>query len=195
MLDHHHHHHHHHHHRVEVSVNIREVAAQRPLVGGFSIAQRVQASMSLVVGSKVRAGSKVARSFIPLNHPQKTRKMQEKGRKSHRNEHLRMLFPRLCVFVAETSLKSWLSMEVVVHAGCRGTVLAEFSDTRLTVVFETSETGTPSCFNVLPLLSWNLAVSFFSFSPKRWWKRWTFFWTLKWWMFYSRLITYNGDGF
>ena len=41
------------------------------------------------------------------------------------------------------------------HAGCRGTVLAEFSDTRLTVVFETSETGTPSCFNVLPLLSWN----------------------------------------
>ena len=49
------------------------------------------------------------------------------------------------------------------HAGCRGTVLAEFSDTRLTVVFETSETGTPSCFNVLPLLSWNLAVSFFSF--------------------------------
>eukprot|EP00434_Breviolum_minutum_P009813 symbB.v1.2.008643.t1/scaffold540.1/size189765/8 len=75
-----------------VSVNIREVAAQRPLVGGFSIAQRVQASMSLVVGSKV-----------------------------------------------------------VVHAGCRGTVLAEFSDTRLTVVFETSETGTPSCFNVLPL--------------------------------------------
>jgi len=75
-----------------VSVNIREVAAQRPLVGGFSIAQRVQASMSLVVGSKV-----------------------------------------------------------VVQAGCRGTVLAEFSDTRLTVVFETSETGTPSCFNVLPL--------------------------------------------
>ena len=92
MLDH--HHHHHHHHVVEVSVNIREVAAQRPLVGGFSIAQRVQASMSLVVGSKVRAGSKVARSFIPLNQPQKkTRKMQEKWRTSHRNEHLRMLFP------------------------------------------------------------------------------------------------------
>jgi hypothetical protein len=42
--------------------------------------------------------------------------------------------------------------QVVVQAGCRGTVLAEFSDTRLTVVFETSETGTPSCFNVLPLL-------------------------------------------
>ncbi|CAJ1334215.1 unnamed protein product [Effrenium voratum] len=74
-----------------VSVNIREVAAQRPLVGGFSIAQRVQASMSLVVGNKV-----------------------------------------------------------VVHAGCRGTVLAEFSDTRLTVVFETSEAA-PNCFNVLPL--------------------------------------------
>ena len=75
-----------------VSVNIREVAARRPLVGGFSIAQRVQASMSLVVGSRV-----------------------------------------------------------VVHAGCRGTVLAEFSDTRLTVVFETSETGAPNCCNVLPL--------------------------------------------
>ena len=75
-----------------VSVNIREVAAKRPLVGGFSIAQRVQASMSLVVGSRV-----------------------------------------------------------VVHAGCRGTVLAEFSDTRLTVVFETSETGAPNCCNVLPL--------------------------------------------
>mmetsp|Transcript_57311 Transcript_57311/g.134067 ORF Transcript_57311/g.134067 Transcript_57311/m.134067 type:complete len:447 (+) Transcript_57311:65-1405(+) len=74
-----------------VSVNIREVAAQKPLVGGFSIAQRVQASMSLVVGN-----------------------------------------------------------EVVVHAGCRGTVLAEFSDTRLTVVFET-ESGSPNCFNVLPL--------------------------------------------
>ena len=43
-------------------------------------------------------------------------------------------------------------LQVVVQAGCRGTVLAEFSDTRLTVVFETSETGTPSCFNVLPLL-------------------------------------------
>ncbi|CAE7334648.1 BFAR [Symbiodinium necroappetens] len=75
-----------------VSVNIREVAAKRPLVGGFSIAQKVQASMSLVVGSRV-----------------------------------------------------------VVHAGCRGTVLAEFSDTRLTVVFETSETGAPNCCNVLPL--------------------------------------------
>ena len=37
---------------TQVSVNIREVAAQRPLVGDFSIAQRVQASMSLVVGSK-----------------------------------------------------------------------------------------------------------------------------------------------
>ena len=36
-------------------MNIREVAAQRLLVGGFSIAQRVQASMSLVVGSKVRS--------------------------------------------------------------------------------------------------------------------------------------------
>ncbi|CAK9077053.1 unnamed protein product [Durusdinium trenchii] len=76
-----------------VSVNIREVAAQRLLVGGFSIAQRVQASMSLVVGNRV-----------------------------------------------------------VVHAGCRGTVLAEFSDTRLTVVFETeTEESSPSCFNVLPL--------------------------------------------
>ena len=81
-----------------VSVNIREVAAQKPLVGGFSIAQRVQASMSLVVGNRV-----------------------------------------------------------VVHAGCRGTVLAEFSDTRLTVVFETptaaaeDSESSPSCFNVLPL--------------------------------------------
>ena len=36
-----------------VSVNIREVAAKRPLVGGFSIAQKVQACMSLVVGSRV----------------------------------------------------------------------------------------------------------------------------------------------
>eukprot|EP00438_Fugacium_kawagutii_P020198 Skav207615 [mRNA] locus=scaffold1878:101822:111291:+ [translate_table: standard] len=43
-----------------------------------------------------------------------------------------------------------LRQKVVVHAGCRGTVLAEFSDTRLTVVFETSEES-PSCFNVLPL--------------------------------------------
>lgn len=48
--------------------------------------------------------------------------------------------------------------QVVVHAGCRGTVLAEFSDTRLTVVFETSE-DSPSCFNVLPLLGWHLIAS------------------------------------
>ena len=73
-----------------MSVNIREVAAQRPLVGGFSIAQRVQASMDLVVGNKV-----------------------------------------------------------VVPAGSRGTVLAEYTDTRLTVVFE--EQSGVSCFNVLPL--------------------------------------------
>ena len=77
--------------RSEVSVNIREVAAQRFLVGGFSIAQRVQASMPLVVGN-----------------------------------------------------------QVVVPAGSRGTVLAEYTDTRLTVVFESSEQGV-SCFNVLPM--------------------------------------------
>eukprot|EP00440_Ansanella_granifera_P000080 gb/GFBE01000087.1/.p1 GENE.gb/GFBE01000087.1/~~gb/GFBE01000087.1/.p1 ORF type:complete len:482 (+),score=90.92 gb/GFBE01000087.1/:1-1446(+) len=80
-----------------VSVSIREVAAQRPLVGGFSIAQKVQSAMPLVVGS-----------------------------------------------------------QVVVQAGCRGIVLGEYSESRLTVVFETSDDGAQSCLNVLPieLLPW-----------------------------------------
>jgi hypothetical protein len=75
-----------------VSVSFKEVTVQRLLVGGFSIAQRVQASMDLVVGNKV-----------------------------------------------------------VVKAGTRGAVLAEFSDTRLTVAFDPPEEGGQSCFNVLPL--------------------------------------------
>jgi hypothetical protein len=75
-----------------VSVSFKEVTVQRLLVGGFSIAQRVQSSMDLVVGNKV-----------------------------------------------------------VVKAGTRGAVLAEFSDTRLTVAFDPPEEGGQSCFNVLPL--------------------------------------------
>lgn len=75
-----------------VSVSFREVGVLRPLVGGFSIGQEVQAAMDLVVGN-----------------------------------------------------------QVVVRAGTHGSVLSEFSDTRLTVVFDTSEEGSRSCFNVLPL--------------------------------------------
>jgi len=75
-----------------VSVSYREVGVQRPLVGGFSIAQEVQSAMDLVVGN-----------------------------------------------------------QVVVRAGTRGSVLAEFSDTRLTVLFDSSEDGGQSCFNVLPM--------------------------------------------
>jgi len=41
--------------------------------------------------------------------------------------------------------------KVVVKAGAQGAVLAEFSDTRLTVSFEQTEQGAQSCFNVLPL--------------------------------------------
>lgn len=41
---------------------------------------------------------------------------------------------------------------VVARAGTRGVVLSEFSDTRLTVAFDTpSDNGGQSCFNVLPL--------------------------------------------
>jgi hypothetical protein len=75
-----------------VSVNYREVTVQRPLVGGYCIAQRVQSSMDLVVGNRV-----------------------------------------------------------VVRAGTKGAVLAEFSDTRLTVSFDSPEDGGRNCFNVLPL--------------------------------------------
>jgi len=79
-------------HEGPVSVSFREVAAQRPLVGGFSIAQKVQSAMDLIVGNRV-----------------------------------------------------------VVRAGTHGSVLAEFSDTRLTVAFDPPEDGGQSCFNVLPL--------------------------------------------
>jgi len=65
---------------------------ERPLVGGFAIAQQVQSAMDLVIGTRV-----------------------------------------------------------VVKVGTRGSVLAEFSDTRLTVAFDASEDGGQSCFNVLPL--------------------------------------------
>lgn len=76
-----------------VSVSFREVTAQRPLIGGFGIAQRVQSAMELVVGT-----------------------------------------------------------QVVAQAGARGVVLAEFSDTRLTVAFDApAESGGRVCFNVLPL--------------------------------------------
>lgn len=75
-----------------VSVSFREVTVQRLLVGGFTIAQRVQSAMDLIVGNRV-----------------------------------------------------------VVRAGTRGSVLAEFSDTRLTVAFEPPDDGSQSCFNVLPL--------------------------------------------
>lgn len=75
-----------------VSVSFREVTAQRVLVGGFSIAQKVQSAMGLIVGNKV-----------------------------------------------------------VVPPGTPGTVLAEFSDTRLTVGFQPQKDAAPSCFNVLPL--------------------------------------------
>jgi len=75
-----------------VSVGFREVIAQRPLVGGFRIAQSVQSAMDLIVGSRV-----------------------------------------------------------VVRAGTRGSVVNEFSDTRLTVAFDTSDEDGHSCFNVLPV--------------------------------------------
>jgi len=75
-----------------VSVNFKEVIAQRPLVGGFNIAQRVQSAMDLIVGDRV-----------------------------------------------------------AVPAGTRGSVVNEFSDTRLTVAFDQREDGVQSCFNVLPL--------------------------------------------
>mmetsp|Transcript_106744 Transcript_106744/g.211982 ORF Transcript_106744/g.211982 Transcript_106744/m.211982 type:complete len:435 (+) Transcript_106744:70-1374(+) len=75
-----------------VSVGFREVIAQRPLVGGFRIAQSVQSAMDLIVGNRV-----------------------------------------------------------VVRAGTRGSVVNEFSDTRLTVAFDISEEDGHSCFNVLPL--------------------------------------------
>eukprot|EP00930_Biecheleria_cincta_P035476 TRINITY_DN24397_c0_g1_i1.p1 TRINITY_DN24397_c0_g1~~TRINITY_DN24397_c0_g1_i1.p1 ORF type:complete len:550 (-),score=100.08 TRINITY_DN24397_c0_g1_i1:127-1776(-) len=73
-----------------VSVSTRDVAPHRLLVGGFSIAQKVQSSGPLMVGS-----------------------------------------------------------QTLVQAGCCGTVLGEFSDTRLTVLFENSAEN-PGCFNLLP---------------------------------------------
>jgi hypothetical protein len=75
-----------------VSVGFREVIAQRPLVGGFRIAQSVQSAMDLIVGNRV-----------------------------------------------------------VVRAGTRGSVVNEFSDTRLTVAFDISDADGHSCFNVLPV--------------------------------------------
>ena len=87
--------HHYHHFCVEVSVNIREVAAQRPLVGGFSIAQRVQASMSLVVGSKVR-GAKYQEFFFPFESTTKKTERCKKNEENHTEfENLRTVFPLL----------------------------------------------------------------------------------------------------
>lgn len=73
-----------------VSVSTRDIVPHRLLVGGFSIAQKVQSSCPLMVGT-----------------------------------------------------------QTLVPTGCRGTVLGEFSDTRLTVLFENSEDN-PGCFNILP---------------------------------------------
>eukprot|EP00747_Dinoflagellata_sp_TGD_P180407 gnl/TRDRNA2_/TRDRNA2_32821_c0_seq1.p1 gnl/TRDRNA2_/TRDRNA2_32821_c0~~gnl/TRDRNA2_/TRDRNA2_32821_c0_seq1.p1 ORF type:complete len:606 (-),score=134.57 gnl/TRDRNA2_/TRDRNA2_32821_c0_seq1:136-1713(-) len=52
---------------------------------------------------------------------------------------------------AQAAMDLVVGSKVVVRAGTQGTVMAEFSDTRLTVAFDEPVDGVPSCFNVLPV--------------------------------------------
>jgi hypothetical protein len=145
----------------ELCVNVLPEALIEPLPGGFRLGQRIVALFDLtlhgVIG--VRLGT-VGTIVGPLPDDRLMVSFDERwdngeGTVSVSFREVTVQRPLVGGFRISQQVQASLNLVVgnktVVKAGTRGTVLSEFSDTRLTVVFERSEEGTQACFNVMPL--------------------------------------------
>jgi len=145
----------------ELCVNVLPEALMNPLPGGFRLGQKIVALFDLMLNDKLGVllgtpGTVVARSdndrlTVLFDH----REDNEEGSVSvsYREVNaLRLLAGgfKIAQFVQPVT-DLVVSGRAVVKTGTRGRILAEFSETRLTVAFDRAEAGNQSCFNVLPL--------------------------------------------
>ncbi|CAK0834850.1 unnamed protein product [Prorocentrum cordatum] len=149
----------------DLCVNVLPEALMAPLPGGFRLSQRVVALYDLllngeigvrlgtpgtVVGSlgedrlmvlfDVRAADAVTGQGGPVSVSFREVAPQ------------RLLVGGYCIGQrVQSAMDLVVGNRIVVNAGNPGAVLAEFSDTRLTVAFDAPQGGAQSCFNVLPV--------------------------------------------
>lgn len=154
----------------ELCVNVLPEALMDPLPGGFRLGQRVVALFDLLLNDQI--GVRLGTAGVIVGHDGRGSFVGRLGA-----ERLMILFDerldagegtvsvayrevtrqRLLVggFRIAQQVQSAMDLvvgsRVVVPAGTHGVILAEFSDTRLTVSFDKNEDGQMNCFNVLPL--------------------------------------------
>jgi hypothetical protein len=153
----------------ELCVNVLPEALMTPLPGGFRLGQRVVALYDLMlhdeIGVRLGTGGAIVgrlgedRLMVLFDE----RLDREAGASPENgggpvSVSFREVAPQRLLaggFRIAQQVQSAMDLivgdRVVVPAGMRGVVLAEFSDTRLTVAFGPPEDGGQSCFNVLPL--------------------------------------------
>jgi hypothetical protein len=145
----------------ELCVNVLPEALMNPLPGGFRLGQKIVALFDLMLNDKLGVllgtpGTVVARSdndrlTVLFDH----REDKEEGTVSVSYREVNALRLLAGGFKISQSVQPVMDLivngRVVVKTGTRGRILAEFSETRLTVAFDRAEAGSQSCFNVLPL--------------------------------------------
>jgi len=147
----------------ELCVNVLPEALMAPLPGAFRLGQRVIALYELMLNDEI--GVRLGTGGVVVGSLGEDRLMilfdarvdSGKGSVGPVSVGFReVTIQRTLVggFNIAQRVQSAMDLivgsQVVVKAGTCGSVLAEFSDTRLTVAFDTQE-GSGSCFNVLPL--------------------------------------------
>mmetsp|Transcript_6722 Transcript_6722/g.16680 ORF Transcript_6722/g.16680 Transcript_6722/m.16680 type:complete len:390 (-) Transcript_6722:243-1412(-) len=145
----------------ELCVNVLPEALMDPLPGGFRLGQRVVALFDLLLNEKI--GVKLGTAGTVVGRLGEDRLMicfderLDAGEGTVSVNFREVTLQRLLVGGFKISQKVQSAMDlvvgskVVVKAGTLGVVLAEFSETRLTVSFDQAEGGSQSCFNVLPV--------------------------------------------
>jgi hypothetical protein len=148
----------------ELCVNVLPEALMAPLPGGFRLRQRVVALYDLVLNDEI--GVTLGTGGVVVGQLGEDRLMvlfdtrvdsgaAPEGPVSVSYREVTVQRVLVGGFKIAQRVQSAMDLvvgnRVVVKAGTRGAVLAEFSDTRLTVAFDPPEEGGQSCFNVLPL--------------------------------------------
>jgi len=145
----------------DLCVNVLPEALMAPLPGGFRLGQRVVALFDLLLEGKI--GVCLGTSGVVVGRFNEERlivlfdERQDAGQGTVSVSHREVVPQRPLVGGFKISQKIQSAMDlvvdnrVVVPAGTPGIVLAEFSDTRLTVSFGHDGEYGYSCFNVLPV--------------------------------------------
>jgi len=158
----------------ELCVNVLPEALMAPLPGGFRLGQRVAALYDLLLNDELgvrlgtigtivgRLGDVPDRLLVLFDARVDGRTSYSDGPVSVSFREVQLHRPLVGGFFIAQRVQSAMNLivgdRVVVRAGTCGSVLAEFSDTRLTVTFDcptdandASGSGHNGCFNVLPM--------------------------------------------